>query len=278
MKITRVVHEISMKISWVILPKSDFGCTVLIGVSHSQPTRPQPAPRTTTARRSREAVTRARLVMFSLSEWGPGAPSTPPWCSRPRRPPRAVRGRRPPPSCGRRGRGRARREWRSTGAQWGGAAGRTTGRGVSEARRRGRRPGRRETWSARAPATGALSWTQHPRRRGFPRLRRSVLDGSGNAKWNLSHGAGTALRTTTRSERALEARELVGGRPESRRPGSAGELEQGAEQHVPAALDRLPVAGLIGAMAAPAARRDEEHARVGDRCEILRVVPGAGGH
>ena len=38
MKMPSVHHEISMKIPWVSLPKSDFGFTVLIGVSQFQPT------------------------------------------------------------------------------------------------------------------------------------------------------------------------------------------------------------------------------------------------
>jgi hypothetical protein len=44
-----VHHEISMKISWVIFPKSDFGITVLIGVSQFHPTPLQAVARTATA-------------------------------------------------------------------------------------------------------------------------------------------------------------------------------------------------------------------------------------
>ena len=38
MKMPSVHHEISMKMPWVTFPKSDFGITVLIGVSQFQPT------------------------------------------------------------------------------------------------------------------------------------------------------------------------------------------------------------------------------------------------
>jgi hypothetical protein len=49
MKMPRVHHEISMKMLWVAFPKSDFGITVLIGVSQFQPTPLQELARTATA-------------------------------------------------------------------------------------------------------------------------------------------------------------------------------------------------------------------------------------
>ena len=48
MKMPSVHHEISMKTLWVARPKSDFGVTVLIGVSQFQPTQLQELARTST--------------------------------------------------------------------------------------------------------------------------------------------------------------------------------------------------------------------------------------
>ena len=73
----RVHHEISMKMSWVMRPKSDLGMTVVIFVSQSQPTAPQPALSAITPRSRREAARRrGGLVMVSLG--GAGRPASPP--------------------------------------------------------------------------------------------------------------------------------------------------------------------------------------------------------
>ncbi len=71
-----VHQEISMKMSWVMRPKSDLGMTVDIFVSHSQPTAPQPALSAMTPRSRREmARRRGGLVMGSLGVAGrPGSP------------------------------------------------------------------------------------------------------------------------------------------------------------------------------------------------------------
>src|SRR5205814_7295179 len=92
--------------------------------------------------------------------------------------------------------------------------------------------------------------------------------------------AATARRATSGPQRTSMT--LVDGTPPPRRPqpgGSAtlrGQTQQRVQQHVGAALDRVPVAHLVDAMTAAAVRRDEDHARLGDAGEILRVVARRG--
>ena len=67
MKMPSVHHEISMKMSWVTFPKSDFGITVLIGVSQFQPTALQALASRSTApsRPSRVQSRRFSLPMLA---------------------------------------------------------------------------------------------------------------------------------------------------------------------------------------------------------------------
>ena len=55
-----VHHEMSMNRSWMTRPKSDFGSTVVIGVSQCHPTQPQDVARTAAAS-NRETVDRRRV-------------------------------------------------------------------------------------------------------------------------------------------------------------------------------------------------------------------------
>ena len=56
------------------------------------------------------------------------------------------------------------------------------------------------------------------------------------------------------------------------------ELEERSQQDVGAALDGVPVAHLVDAMAASPLGGDEDHAGVGHRGQVLRVVTGRGVH
>src|SRR5258705_441739 len=76
------------------------------------------------------------------------------------------------------------------------------------------------------------------------------------AKWKLSHAPSW--------------------RPDS--AALAGQRQQRVEQRVGAPLDRLPVAHLVGPVAAPAPRGDEEHARGGHQNQVLGVVARPRGH
>ena len=70
MKMPSVHHEISMKISWVIFPKSDFGMTVLIGVSQFQPTALQELARSRTAPSRQASVQSKRLRGWGIVAGG----------------------------------------------------------------------------------------------------------------------------------------------------------------------------------------------------------------
>jgi hypothetical protein len=70
MKMPSVHHEISMKIPWVIFPKSDFGITVLIGVSQFQPTQLQELARTRTAPSRHASVQSKRFRGWGLVAGG----------------------------------------------------------------------------------------------------------------------------------------------------------------------------------------------------------------
>src|SRR6266511_1787514 len=66
MKMPSVHHEISMKIPWVTFPKSDFGFTVLIGVSQFQPTALQAEARRRTAPSRQSRVQSRRFTMPAI--------------------------------------------------------------------------------------------------------------------------------------------------------------------------------------------------------------------
>ena len=70
MKMPSVHHEISMKMSWVIFPKSDFGITVLIGVSQFQPTALQAQASRSTAPSRPSRVQSRRFTMRATVEGG----------------------------------------------------------------------------------------------------------------------------------------------------------------------------------------------------------------
>ena len=115
--------------------------------------------------------------------------------------------------------------------------------GATGARRRARWPGRPGKRSGPGPAAGALSWAQLPHGRDGAGFTRSVLD--------PAHGC--QVETFTCGPMAAGSAAL------------SGQRQQRVEQRVGAPLDRLPVAHLVGPVAAPAPRGDEEHARVGHR-------------
>src|ERR1051326_7731617 len=101
MKMPRVHHEISMKISWVIFPKSDFGMTVLIGVSQFQPTalHEQASISTAPSRQARDQSKRRRgrgEVADGIVTWrAPLSAGSPPTGSAPPSPRPRAGGRRP---------------------------------------------------------------------------------------------------------------------------------------------------------------------------------------
>ncbi len=72
MKMPSVHHEISMKMSWVIFPKSDFGITVLIGVSQFQPTALQALASRRTAPSRPSRVQSRRFTRRAIIEIGHG--------------------------------------------------------------------------------------------------------------------------------------------------------------------------------------------------------------
>src|SRR6185295_1421066 len=59
---------------------------------------------------------------------------------------------------------------------------------------------------------------------------------------------------------------------------SPGQAQERLQQRVGAPSDRLPVAHLVGPVAAPAAGGNEQHPGGGDRGQVLGVVARAGGH
>ncbi len=63
-----VHHEISMKMLWVIRPYSDFGRTVVMGVSHSDHPHEE-SSRTTTSSRSAVGTRESRLLRMGSFTW-----------------------------------------------------------------------------------------------------------------------------------------------------------------------------------------------------------------
>ena len=168
MKMTRVIHEISMKISSIHLPKSERGRTVVIGLSH----RLQPhddASRSDgdeeehgpDSERSERALGHGGRRVLPVS-WGAGR-------GRPRRAPApgtAAADGRPlevehgHPAPGRQERARSRPGCTSTGARCAPARPAATARVDSAARRPESPPEAPGTGSGRRPAAGAGWWTQ----------------------------------------------------------------------------------------------------------------------